>query len=121
MMKSARPLNLAVRHVAPQTPLHRNDSAIESQLVIYYQPRQILRCVNDRCAGHSALTMQPCTPCKQPGLPYICRLMRHAVKANGYFISSFGYLGLCRPTGCCISPRSIKRTRTERSNDKPPV
>lgn len=44
MMMSARPLNLAVRHVAPQTPLHRNDSAIESQLVIN-QPRRILRCI----------------------------------------------------------------------------
>jgi hypothetical protein len=28
---SARPLNLAERHVAPKTSLHCNDSAIESQ------------------------------------------------------------------------------------------
>jgi hypothetical protein len=31
VMMSARPLNLAERHVAPKTPLHRNDSTIESQ------------------------------------------------------------------------------------------
>lgn len=31
MMMPARPLNLANRHVAPQTPLHRNDSMVESQ------------------------------------------------------------------------------------------
>jgi hypothetical protein len=27
----ARPLNVAERHLTPKTPLHRNDSAIESQ------------------------------------------------------------------------------------------
>jgi hypothetical protein len=27
----ARPLNIAKRHLAPKTPLHRNDPAIESQ------------------------------------------------------------------------------------------
>jgi hypothetical protein len=94
MMMSARPLNLAVRHVAPQTPLHRNDSAIESQSRDY-QPATSNPSLH-MVLVLGTLTMQSCTPCKHPGPPYICSLMRNSVKPVD---SSFIRLSWSLPAG----------------------
>lgn len=83
--------------------------------LVMNQPRRILRRASSLHRVHSQCS--DAHRASKPARRAYCKLMRQSVKP----VDNPTRLSLSLPALRCISPRPVKRTSTERSDNKPPV